>query len=115
MDRFTYLPDVTTLSLDSSRCNGCRMCTKVCPHGVFRVEGGKAAIMRRDACMECGACARNCEQGALAVEAGVGCAAAFIATALGIQGACCSTPLDPVGTQPACQPDTQQDVDTAPC
>ncbi len=115
MERFTYLPDVTTLSLDSSRCNGCRMCTKVCPHGVFGLEGGKAMIMRRDACMECGACARNCEQGALAVEAGVGCAAAFIATALGIQGACCSAPLDPVGSGASCSTQPSGDEDPAPC
>ncbi|HDQ44765.1 MAG TPA: 4Fe-4S dicluster domain-containing protein [bacterium] len=74
-----YLKNVTTLALDISKCTGCGMCAEVCPHAVFRIEGRKAVIEDRDACMECGACARNCAPGALSVRAGVGCAAAVIA------------------------------------
>ena len=33
-----YLESVVTLSLDSTRCNGCGLCLAVCPHAVFRLE-----------------------------------------------------------------------------
>jgi len=42
------------------------------------MNGSKAYITDRDACMECGACQQNCEAGAIAVDAGVGCAYAVI-------------------------------------
>ncbi|MBI5142083.1 MAG: 4Fe-4S binding protein [Nitrospirae bacterium] len=73
-----YLANVTTIRLITDKCVGCGKCADVCPHGVFVVEGGKAAITDRDKCMECGACATNCEFGAIEVESGVGCAAAII-------------------------------------
>lgn len=73
-----YLKDVATLKLDSSKCTGCGMCTKVCPHGVLVVRNGKAEIIDRNSCMECGACAGNCPFSALSVKPGVGCAAAII-------------------------------------
>jgi len=73
-----YLTGVVTLELDGEKCNGCRMCTLVCPHFVFAVDNGKARIVERDACMECGACALNCPEGALSVDAGVGCASAVL-------------------------------------
>ncbi len=73
-----YLPGVTTLKLDPERCTGCRLCTEVCPHAVFRLEDKRATVADRDACMECGACAMNCEAGAISVQSGVGCAAAII-------------------------------------
>jgi NAD-dependent dihydropyrimidine dehydrogenase PreA subunit len=78
MEGLRYLPDVVTLELHTERCNGCRLCLAVCPHGVFTVEAGKARIVDRDACMECGACALNCAPGAISVHAGVGCAVAII-------------------------------------
>lgn len=74
-----YLGNVVTLALDGGRCNGCGMCSIVCPHAVFTVEGGRARIADRDACMECGACARNCSRSAISVRAGVGCAAGILA------------------------------------
>jgi len=82
MPGLRYLTNVTTLSLDQTKCNGCRMCEKVCPHGVFAIENKKALIIDRDACMECGACAMNCPEEALFVDAGVGCATAIIIGAL---------------------------------
>lgn len=69
-----YLEDVVTLALDEARCSGCGLCVAVCPHAVFVVEGRRARIADRGACMECGACARNCERGAISVRSGVGCA-----------------------------------------
>ena len=73
-----YLDDVATLSLSPDKCVGCGKCMETCPHGVFEVENGKAAIFDRNSCMECGACARNCPTGAVSVNAGVGCAYAVI-------------------------------------
>jgi ferredoxin len=80
MRGYRYVPGVATLALDAEKCNGCRMCETVCPHGVLRVEDRKARIVDLDACMECGACVMNCAEGALDVDAGVGCAAAIIAS-----------------------------------
>ncbi|MGM0487806.1 MAG: mercury methylation ferredoxin HgcB [Planctomycetota bacterium] len=82
MVRLQYLPGVVTLVLDSAKCSGCGMCLTVCPHGVFAMEDGKAAIVDRDACMECGACALNCPCQAVTVDSGVGCVAAIIKGAL---------------------------------
>ncbi len=82
MSTLRYLPNVSTLKLDPSRCTGCAMCATVCPHDVFRIEDRLAQIVDRDACMECGACARNCPSGALSVSTGVGCAAAVLIGAL---------------------------------
>jgi NAD-dependent dihydropyrimidine dehydrogenase PreA subunit len=98
-----YLKDVVTLELDSGRCTGCTMCTVVCPHGVFEMRNGKAAIVDRDACMECGACALNCPSNAIAVEAGVGCAAAIVQGAIRgtePQCGCCPEPDGPSAEEP---------------
>ena len=73
-----YLSNVSTLEYDPSKCTGCTMCTQVCPHAVFEMEGKKARIIDRDLCMECGACMKNCAFGAIIVQSGVGCAAALI-------------------------------------
>jgi len=78
MAELRYLPGVATLRLDTGACTGCGICGIVCPHGVFRVEGGKAVIANRDACMECGACVLNCPASALSVDAGAGCVGALL-------------------------------------
>ena len=79
MQGLRYLEDAVTLSLDAEKCNGCRMCTVVCPHGVFAIGDDKHAFLAdRGACMECGACALNCATGAITVTPGVGCASAII-------------------------------------
>jgi ferredoxin len=69
-----YLKDVVTLELDSDKCTGCGMCTQVCAHAVFAVNGQAVQIVDKDGCMECGACAINCPVDAVTVRAGVGCA-----------------------------------------
>ena len=69
-----YLSDVSTLSLSPEKCVGCEKCTEVCPHGVFTIENGNAAVFDKNSCMECGACAKNCPVGAISVNVGVGCA-----------------------------------------
>jgi ferredoxin len=73
-----YIGGVTTLELDGAKCNGCRMCETVCPHGVLAVVDRRARIVDRDGCMECGACSMNCAEGAITLRPGVGCAAAII-------------------------------------
>jgi ferredoxin len=105
-----YLDDVVTLAHEPSLCNGCRICTTVCPHAVWSVQDKVAVIADRDACMECGACARNCEPGAITVRAGVGCAAALIAGSLGIKSACCYQPPEGEAADGA-----TAGVDPAPC
>ena len=95
MIQFRYLPNVTTLVLDTEKCIGCGLCTEVCPHGVFAIEDRKAVLTDRDACMECGACARNCAAEAISVRAGVGCAAGVLKGAIGCaDAACCSAPRE---------------------
>jgi len=71
---FQYLKDVVTLELDNDKCTLCGMCTKVCVHGVFVIDGGSIRIVDRNDCMECGACAMNCPAEAVTVRSGVGCA-----------------------------------------
>jgi NAD-dependent dihydropyrimidine dehydrogenase PreA subunit len=89
MNGFIYLPDVVTLELDAELCNGCRMCTIVCPHAVFELRNKRASIINKDLCMECGACAMNCPESAIKVKSGVGCASGIINGLLR-------------GTEPAC-------------
>jgi NAD-dependent dihydropyrimidine dehydrogenase PreA subunit len=73
---------VNTLTYNPELCNGCRLCTIVCPHAVFTMINKKAHLDNPIACMECGACRLNCSEGAIAVESGVGCAAAMFKAAL---------------------------------
>jgi len=79
MQGFRYLETAVTLELDAEKCSGCRVCTVVCPHGVFAMGADKRAYLAdRGACMECGACALNCAWDAISVKPGVGCAEAII-------------------------------------
>ncbi len=87
MEKFRYLPEVSTLRLDPEACKGCGMCKEVCPHGVFEAEDRKMRIIDRDGCMECGACAANCPARAITVTPGVGCAAYIIGTWINGKGA----------------------------
>ncbi len=77
-----YLENAVTLELDVSLCNGCALCTRVCPHAVFAMEAKRAVLADRGACIECGACMRNCEPGAIRVRTGTGCASALMKSVL---------------------------------
>jgi len=89
-----YLQGVSTLRVSEEKCNGCGVCTLVCPHGVLVLANGSVGIVEQDACMECGACAMNCPTGAVTVRAGVGCAQAIINSALGRTSDCCCSTND---------------------
>ena len=90
MKTFRHLENVATLAYDERKCVGCGICATVCPHRIFAVVGGKAAILDREACMECGACALNCPAEAIDVTPGVGCAQYIIRTWLpGKSGTSC--------------------------
>lgn len=105
MQTLRYLEDSVTLGLDAEKCNGCRTCTIVCPHGVFAIGSDKRAYLAdRGACMECGACALNCSTGAITVSPGVGCAAAIIHSWIyGGEPTCgCSTEGDASGDTGGC-------------
>jgi NAD-dependent dihydropyrimidine dehydrogenase PreA subunit len=73
-----YLANVSSLEFFRENCTGCGRCIEVCPHLVFEIKEGKAAVVDSDLCMECGACANNCDFEALKINAGVGCASAII-------------------------------------
>ncbi len=88
-----------TLKYDPEECINCGMCSKVCPHGVFKPGEDAAILANKEACMECGACYLNCPTVAIEVESGVGCAAAMIQSALtgkpeSCGGGCCGTDND---------------------
>jgi len=78
LTQLAYIDGVTTIGLDPTKCNGCRVCLMVCPHPVFGPLKGAVEILEPDLCIECGACVRNCSEGALSVQPGVGCAAAIV-------------------------------------
>ncbi len=73
---------LNTLEYDPDLCIGCAICTVVCPHSVFAMNGRVAQFARPQACMECGACQLNCPTAAITVDSGVGCASAMIFAAL---------------------------------
>jgi NAD-dependent dihydropyrimidine dehydrogenase PreA subunit len=78
MSGLTYISGVTTIELDQTKCDGCKICLKVCPHPVFEASKSAVEILYPDACIECGACVMNCPEDALSVNPGVGCAAAIL-------------------------------------
>jgi len=108
MKDLIYLKDVVTLKLEPEKCIGCGMCTQVCPHDVFTLTAGKAEIINKDACMECGACRMNCPTAAISVNAGVGCAAAVINSALGIQSNACCCTIESADSSTKCTPASQK-------
>jgi len=82
MKNYRYLKNVSTLAYYPEKCTGCGRCVEVCPHRLFYLQDGKAAVRDRDLCMECGACRRNCPWEAIAVRPGVGCAWAIMLSEL---------------------------------
>ncbi|MBN2754315.1 MAG: 4Fe-4S binding protein [Candidatus Goldbacteria bacterium] len=86
--KLRYLDEAVSLVYNPDKCTGCTMCVKVCPRAVFKMDGNKAALADKGACIECGACALNCRFNAITVETGPGCAAAILSSGKN-NGACC--------------------------
>ncbi|MFQ5637510.1 MAG: 4Fe-4S binding protein [bacterium] len=59
--------------IEKEKCNGCRACTWVCPHGVLAMNSRTAVVAHDGRCIECGACELNCSQCAIRVTKGTGC------------------------------------------
>ncbi|MBD3203838.1 4Fe-4S dicluster domain-containing protein [Candidatus Woesearchaeota archaeon] len=74
-----YLKNTAQIKFNRNLCNGCGICTQVCPHQIIKLKDKKTVIENKNKCMECGACSRNCPKKAIEVKKGVGCAAAVIA------------------------------------
>lgn len=55
-------------TVDSTRCDGCGLCVRVCPNAVFVVSGGKAGVTG-SRCLGCGHCVAACPQEAVMVNA----------------------------------------------
>ena len=66
------------IALDAASCTGCKMCMKVCPHGVIEMQGSVAVLVHEARCIECGACQLNCHDGAIEVSKGTGCLFAIV-------------------------------------
>ncbi len=57
---------------DHEKCDGCAICSTVCPGDVIRMGPGKGRNRRpfnvfADECWHCGACRQDCEQQAINV------------------------------------------------
>ena len=55
------------ISVDASKCNGCGLCLRDCPHKLWRITGGSAEILSQD-CLKCGHCVAICPQGAIGIS-----------------------------------------------
>ena len=64
------------------------------------MDGNRAKLVDRGACMECGACQRNCAFDAIHVQSGVGCASAIIASWFNKGEVACG-PSSEAGASPA--------------
>ncbi|MBA4371727.1 MAG: nitroreductase [Thermodesulfovibrio sp.] len=54
------------IGIDRDLCNGCGLCTTVCPTGTISLSDGKAEVSGGD-CISCGHCAAVCPQEAIRV------------------------------------------------
>ena len=70
--------DLGTITLDESRCRGCKSCFDICPLGVFGElsPDRKTTFRDRDACFACHACVTQCPEDALSLATSPGVAAA---------------------------------------
>lgn len=53
-----------SLRFDSTRCDGCTACMRVCPTAAIRVRAGSARMME-DRCIDCDECLRVCPERAI--------------------------------------------------
>lgn len=90
------------ITIDKSRCTGCRTCALVCPHHVIEISDGRAFLAAEDRCIECGACQLNCQEAAISVTKGTGCLVAIAKETWLRKRAGTGTGLDDSLIQPGC-------------
>ena len=56
-----------SISVDSSKCNGCGVCVKACPTAVIEVTD-KLATITVEGCTMCGACVSACHFNAISID-----------------------------------------------
>ncbi len=66
------------ITLNPENCNGCKTCTKICPHAVLEIRNHKVFLAAKEHCIECGACQLNCHDEAIEVTKGTGCLLSII-------------------------------------
>jgi len=57
------LPEI---AVNRELCTGCRLCTQICPKGVFSISDGKSEAVNRRECISCSACYTRCPAEAIA-------------------------------------------------
>lgn len=55
-----------SISINQSKCVGCKRCAEVCPGNLIMIEEGKAVIRREKDCWGCTSCLKECK--ACAIE-----------------------------------------------
>ena len=63
-----HLPStIDYITIDKSKCNGCKMCAKICMVNLWKIHEGMAYLSDdyKEKCLECGSCAQVCEPEAI--------------------------------------------------
>ena len=50
-----------SISIDRTKCVGCKKCVEVCPGNLIKIEDGKAVIKREKDCWGCTSCLKECK------------------------------------------------------
>ncbi len=55
------------IKFNAAACNGCGVCSKLCPMNIWGLKDGKAVLASdyADRCVECGSCGVACEKNAI--------------------------------------------------
>ena len=59
---------MSTLTIDSGRCNGCGQCAADCLPRALQLREGKPALVSEETCMDCRHCLAVCPTGALSIH-----------------------------------------------
>ena len=73
-DSGTITIELPRIFINSTLCNGCGLCTELCPFGLPKpIDSGKYEIIGPELCIECSACQRNCPTQAIMMQEQKGC------------------------------------------